>query len=182
VRVFEIIREDAFQDFLARDLSDIGGGKGILGALTGNKDDASTGASPDASSGSNTKISVGNTPNDSGGMPVNGTVTSKFGWRMRGHHNGVDIAVPVGTPVKSPLSGVVSKTGSDNMNGNFVAVKNGNEENLFLHLSKINVSNGQQVKKGDVIGLSGSTGHSTGPHLHWEKRVAGNAVDPMTTA
>lgn len=119
-------------------------------------------------------------PNDSGGKPVNGPVSSPFGHRARGQHNGTDFAVPVGTPVQSPLSGVVSRTGSDNMNGNFVVVKNGAEENFFLHLSQIKVSNGQQVKKGDIIGLSGNTGLSTGPHLHWEKRIAGRPVDPMS--
>lgn len=120
---------------------------------------------------------------DAGGiglkLPVaGGRISDTFGSRG-GAHNGVDIAVPIGTPVQSPLSGVVSRTGSDNLNGNFVVVKSGNEENFFLHLSQIKVSNGQQIKKGDVVGLSGNTGKSTGPHLHWEKHVAGRPVNPM---
>lgn len=121
-----------------------------------------------------------NVSTDSGGKPVaGGRISDTFGSRG-GAHNGVDIAVPIGTPVQSPLSGVVSRTGSDNLNGNFVVVKSGNEENFFLHLSQIKVSNGQQIKKGDVVGLSGNTGKSTGPHLHWEKHISGRPVNPMS--
>jgi murein DD-endopeptidase MepM/ murein hydrolase activator NlpD len=121
-----------------------------------------------------------NTTSDTSGMPVNAAAGSPFGMRNGKPHNGTDFPVPTGTPVKSPESGVVSRTGSDNMNGNFVVIKSGGNEHFLLHLSKINVSNGQTVKQGEVVGLSGNTGHSTGPHLHWEKHVSGRPVNPMS--
>jgi murein DD-endopeptidase MepM/ murein hydrolase activator NlpD len=117
---------------------------------------------------------------DSSGKPVDAPAGSPFGMRKGRPHNGTDFPVPVGTPVKAPESGVVSRTGSDNMNGNFVVIKSGNNEHFLLHLSKINVSNGQTIKQGQVVALSGNTGHSTGPHLHWEKHVAGQPVNPMS--
>lgn len=158
--------------------------RGLIGSGPQGLDMVAQGtADPEQSADGTPQQSADGTPmpqqgNAPGGMPVSGTVTSPFGSRG-GTHNGTDIAVPVGTPIQAPQDGVVSRTGSDNMNGNFVVVKTGNEENLFLHLSKIGVSNGQQVKKGQVIGLSGNTGKSTGPHLHWEKHVSGRPVDPM---
>ena len=120
------------------------------------------------------------TTSDTSGKPVNAAAGSPFGMRNGKPHNGTDFPVPTGTPVKSPENGVVSRTGSDNMNGNFVVIKSGNTEHFLLHLSKINVSNGQTVKQGEVVGLSGNTGHSTGPHLHWEKHISGRPVNPMS--
>ena len=112
-------------------------------------------------------------------LPVNGPVSSPFGRRSSGMHLGTDFAVPIGTPVKAPQDGVVSRSGSDNMNGTFVEINSGGVIHSLLHLSQSKVSSGQQVKKGQVVGLSGNTGYSTGPHLHWSKRVAGRPVDPM---
>lgn len=112
--------------------------------------------------------------------PVNARSGSPFGPRHGEAHNGTDFPVPQGTPVRAPQSGIIARTGSDNMNGNFVVVKSGSNEHFLLHLSKINVSNGQRVNKGEVVGLSGNTGRSTGPHLHWELHVAGRPVDPMS--
>jgi murein DD-endopeptidase MepM/ murein hydrolase activator NlpD len=113
-------------------------------------------------------------------LPVNGPVSSPFGRRSSGMHLGTDFAVPIGTPIKAPQDGVVSRTGSDNMNGTFVEINSGGVVHSLLHLSQSKVTSGQQVKKGQVVGLSGNTGHSTGPHLHWSKRVAGRPVDPMS--
>jgi murein DD-endopeptidase MepM/ murein hydrolase activator NlpD len=112
------------------------------------------------------------------GKPVDAKPGSPFGLRNGKPHNGTDFPVPVGTPVKAPQDGVVTKTGNDSMNGIHVVIRSGDNEHFLLHLSKINVSNGQRVKQGEVVALSGNTGHSTGPHLHWEKHVAGHAVDP----
>lgn len=120
------------------------------------------------------------TTSDTSGKPVNAAAGSPFGMRNGKPHNGTDFPLPTGTPIKSPENGVVSRTGSDNMNGNFVVIKSGNTEHFLLHLSKINVSNGQTVKQGEVVGLSGNTGHSTGPHLHWEKHISGRPVNPMS--
>jgi murein DD-endopeptidase MepM/ murein hydrolase activator NlpD len=112
-------------------------------------------------------------------LPVSGPVSSPFGRRSSGMHLGTDFAVPIGTPIKAPQDGVVSRTGSDNMNGTFVEINSGGVIHSLLHLSQSKVTSGQQVKKGQVVGLSGNTGNSTGPHLHWSKRVAGRPVDPM---
>jgi murein DD-endopeptidase MepM/ murein hydrolase activator NlpD len=112
--------------------------------------------------------------------PVNASPGSPFGPRHGQAHNGTDFPVPQGTSVRAPQSGIISQTGSDKMNGNYVVVKSGSNKHFLLHLSQINVSNGQRVNKGEVVGLSGNTGHSTGPHLHWELHVAGSPVDPMS--
>jgi murein DD-endopeptidase MepM/ murein hydrolase activator NlpD len=112
-------------------------------------------------------------------LPVNAPITSPFGKRSSGMHFGTDFGVPIGTPVKAPQDGIVSRTGSDSMNGTFVEINSGGTIHSLLHLSQSKVTTGQQVKKGQVVGLSGNTGHSTGPHLHWSKRVAGRPVDPM---
>lgn len=115
-------------------------------------------------------------------MPVNGRITTQFGAATPlGSHPGVDIAVPVGTSVASPEAGIVSKVGNDRTAGLYVnlSTTTGKLSNRFLHLSKINVQQGQQVSAGQSIGLSGTTGFSTGPHLHWEKYVNGQPVDPL---
>lgn len=124
---------------------------------------------------------MGNTtgaPSSGSGKPVDARPGSPFGPRNGRAHNGTDFPVPIGTPVKAPQDGVITKTGNDRMNGIHVVIRSGDNEHFLLHLSKINVSNGQRVKQGDVVALSGNTGHSTGPHLHWEKHVAGRPVDP----
>lgn len=116
-------------------------------------------------------------------MPVDAPVSSKFGYRTsvgKAHnHNGTDFAVPVGTPVKAPQSGMIINTGSGDGRGTYIELKSNGVVHKFFHLSKINVSQGQQVKQGEVIALTGNTGYSTGPHLHWEKHIAGRPVDPM---
>ena len=112
-------------------------------------------------------------------------VSSNFGMRvhpvlggMRGH-KGLDMAAPSGTPIYATADGLVSKAEWFSSYGNFVAIGHGSElETRFGHLSRIAVSAGQRVRKGDLIGYVGSTGRSTGPHLHYEVRVAGQAVDP----
>jgi hypothetical protein len=113
--------------------------------------------------------------------PVNGTITSPFGRRSRGQHDGVDIAVPIGTPVKCPTGGTVKGSGyTRGSQGNFVTVVGDNGEvHKFFHLSKVMVRAGSRVTQGQVVGLSGNSGRSTGPHLHWEKHVSGYPVNPI---
>jgi murein DD-endopeptidase MepM/ murein hydrolase activator NlpD len=118
------------------------------------------------------------------GLPVKAKVSSPFGYRSsvgKGHnHNGTDFAVPVGTPVVAPADGVIVSAGNNGGGeGIFVILNAGNAVHKFFHLSKILVSPGQRVKRGETVGLSGNTGYSTGPHLHWEKHIAGRPVDPM---
>ncbi|MBO0749175.1 MAG: M23 family metallopeptidase [Porphyrobacter sp.] len=118
--------------------------------------------------------------------PVQGfRVTSAFG--MREHpilggtrlHEGMDLAVPAGTPIEAPADGVVEKASWFGSYGNFIEIAHGgNMETRFGHLSSYNVVAGQQVHKGDVIGYVGTTGRSTGPHLHYEVRIGGEPVDP----
>lgn len=113
------------------------------------------------------------------GLPVKGPISSGFGRRPRGMHYGTDFAVPTGTPIVAPEDGVVWMAGWNGDAGLMVAINSGNVQHKLMHLSKIKVSPGEKVKKGQVVALSGNTGLSTGPHLHWSKYVAGKPVDPM---
>ncbi|HIJ86481.1 MAG TPA: M23 family metallopeptidase [Desulfuromonadales bacterium] len=116
---------------------------------------------------------------------VGGTITSKVGMRIDPldgawrHHNGVDIAIPAGTPVNSVASGVVVYSGSRSGYGNTVVVEHDNGIlTLYAHNSRIMVAEGQQVATGSTLALSGSTGRSTGPHLHFEAWQAGTNITP----
>ena len=101
-------------------------------------------------------------------------------WRA---HNGTDFAAATGTPARTVGDGVVAFAGVQNGFGNVVFIKHqNNHETVYAHLSKINVQQGQSVSQGQVIGLVGSTGWATGPHLHFEVRVNGVQQDPMATA
>src|SRR5215217_1310752 len=112
-------------------------------------------------------------------MPVKGTKTSGFGPRGGRNHDGVDIAAPSGTPVHAAACGVVTTRGVQSGYGNIVCIDHGSGfTTCYAHLSGFNVRNGQQVHAGDVIGYVGTTGHSTGPHLHFETRVNGQARNP----
>ena len=110
------------------------------------------------------------------------TFTSGFGYQpRRGYeHGGVDIAGAVGTPIITPMTGVVSAAGwNDGGYGNWVIVKSGSTEMIFGHMYQTPpVKAGQQIKAGTVVGGIGSTGRSTGPHLHWTITVDGRKVDP----
>lgn len=117
-------------------------------------------------------------------LPVDGPVSSPFGHRTtvgKAHgHNGTDFAVPTGTQVVAPESGVVTGAGSGSGGeGIYVTLDTNRTVHKFFHLSKILVQVNDQVNTGDVLALSGNTGYSTGPHLHWETHVAGTPVDPM---
>lgn len=101
-------------------------------------------------------------------------------WRK---HNGVDYAAPTGTPVRTVGDGIVDFAGWQNGYGNVVEVKHSNDRStVYAHLSRIDVRKGQRVEQGLRIGAVGSTGWSTGPHLHFEFRVNGNHQDPMRIA
>jgi murein DD-endopeptidase MepM/ murein hydrolase activator NlpD len=101
-------------------------------------------------------------------------------WRK---HNGVDYAAPTGTPVRSVGDGVVEFAGQQNGYGNVVQIKHANDRGtLYAHLSRIDVRQGQRIEQGVRIGAVGSTGWSTGPHLHFEFRVNGAHQDPLRIA
>jgi murein DD-endopeptidase MepM/ murein hydrolase activator NlpD len=112
--------------------------------------------------------------------PVNGTITSPFGYRWGRMHEGIDISVPEGTPVRAAKPGSVILAAYTGGYGNYTCVDHGGGlSSCYAHQSSFAVSPGDQVAQGDVIGYSGNTGSSTGPHLHFEIRVNGTAVDPL---
>jgi murein DD-endopeptidase MepM/ murein hydrolase activator NlpD len=121
------------------------------------------------------------TPSSAGLVwPVSGPITSPFGWRWGRMHEGIDIGVAEGTPIHAAAAGTVIYCGWEEGYGNFVVLDHGNNlATAYGHQSRIAVTCGQHVEQGDVIGYVGCTGHCTGPHLHFEVRVNGNAVDPM---
>jgi murein DD-endopeptidase MepM/ murein hydrolase activator NlpD len=111
--------------------------------------------------------------------PVQGTITSKFGWRWGSFHRGIDIGASSGTEIKAADSGVVTFAGWNGGYGNLVKVDHGSTQTWYAHMSKMAVKTGDKVEKGAVIGYVGSTGISTGPHLHFEVHVEGVAKDPL---
>ena len=112
-------------------------------------------------------------------FPVKNIITSPYGWRWERAHRGVDIRLNVGTPVHCAFAGVVRVACPMGAYGNLVVVRHYNGlETAYAHLSKISVKPRQVVQAGDVIGLGGSTGRSTGPHLHFEVRFMYESIDP----
>lgn len=112
--------------------------------------------------------------------PLSGPLTSPFGMRWGALHAGIDIGVPIGTPIHAAAAGTVIFCGQMGGYGNVVLVDHGNGlVSLYGHQDRLACSDGQRVGAGQVIGYSGNTGHSTGPHLHFEVRRNGTPVDPM---
>ncbi|MDA3822330.1 MAG: M23 family metallopeptidase, partial [Bacteroidales bacterium] len=119
-------------------------------------------------------------------VPVTGRITSKYGYRVhpvtkRRHsmHTGIDIAAPKGTPVKAAASGIIKRTRYSGGYGKLIIVQH--EKDLvtyYGHLSAYRVRPGQRVTKGQIIGRVGTSGRSTGPHLHFEVRRGGHPLNP----
>ena len=112
-------------------------------------------------------------------------ISSPFGHRLhptlkkKKFHNGIDVAAPVGTPVLSAQSGTVKVAATDDLNGNYVIVDHGNGvKTSYCHLDALEVVTGDPVTRGGRMGLSGNTGRSTGPHLHFVVRVGRKPLDP----
>ncbi len=118
--------------------------------------------------------------NDGFHMPVDGVVTSRYGWRKGRNHNGIDLNLNTGDPVKAAWAGKVRYAKWNNGGfGNLVIVRHENGlETLYAHLSKINVVPNQEVKAGEIIGLGGNTGRSFGAHLHFEVRFYDLPMNP----
>jgi murein DD-endopeptidase MepM/ murein hydrolase activator NlpD len=125
--------------------------------------------------------SVTSTPSAAGLIwPVSGPITSPFGPRWGSFHSGIDIGVPTGTPIHAAAAGTVIYCGAEGGYGNLVVLDNGgNLATAYAHQSAIAVACGQHVDQGEVIGYVGCTGHCFGPHLHFEVRINGQAVDPL---
>ena len=117
--------------------------------------------------------------------PISGTVTSRFGTRestnkkINGYHTGTDIAVNSGTEILAANSGEVILVSSEGDYGKHLKIQDGDLITLYAHCSKILVKEGQKVNKGEKIALVGSTGNSTGPHLHFEVRYQNRYVNPQ---
>jgi len=119
-------------------------------------------------------------------LPSKGWLVSGFQYRTdpftkkKTWHNGLDISCPSGTPVYAPANGVIIVKGYNGGFGNFLEITHGNGiRTKYGHLSKFNVTKGERVNRGDLIAYVGSTGRSTGPHLHFEIAKDGKSVDPM---
>jgi murein DD-endopeptidase MepM/ murein hydrolase activator NlpD len=112
--------------------------------------------------------------------PVSGPVVSGFGPRWGSFHEGIDIAVPTGTPIRAAASGSVEIAGVEGGYGNYTCVDHGGGlSSCYAHQERILVSVGQEVSQGQIIGITDCTGHCLGPHVHFEIRVNGEAVDPL---
>ena len=118
--------------------------------------------------------------------PVNGVITSPYGYRTHPifgttiYHSGIDIGVDYGTPVQAADGGTVVEAGWGSGYGYAVVIDHGNGlSTLYGHNQELAVSAGQSVSQGQVIAYAGSTGNSTGPHVHFEVRANGDPVDPQ---
>ncbi len=121
-------------------------------------------------------------PTKPSGLPVQGVITAGFhdpAYRAQfgREHEGIDIGVPIGTPVQTTLAGRVVWSGERGAWGQVVAVENGEWLVIFAHLSQVLVKENEIVSVGEIVGLSGSSGNSTGPHVHYEVRCNGVQVD-----
>ena len=113
--------------------------------------------------------------------PVNGVLTSKMGWRWGRVHKGIDIGAALDEPIYAAKGGTVIAAGyNDGGYGNMVRIDHGDgSQTLYAHMNSIAVEAGQEVLAGELIGRVGSTGRSTGPHLHFEISIDGNLADPL---
>ena len=112
--------------------------------------------------------------------PLNGAITSYYGPRWGRMHTGLDIDGTTGQPIVASNSGTVIMAAPYSGYGNCVIIDHGGVQTLYAHMNSINVSQGQQVSQGEIVGTVGATGNVTGDHLHFEVRVNGSPVDPMS--
>jgi murein DD-endopeptidase MepM/ murein hydrolase activator NlpD len=117
--------------------------------------------------------------------PLNGVITSEFGEReatiqgMTTDHKGIDIAAQSGTNIKAAITGTVSVAEQNSEYGKFIKIVNGNVMTVYAHCKELKVKKGDKVKLGQTIATVGSTGNSTGPHLHFEIRLENRYINPQ---
>ena len=121
-------------------------------------------------------------------VPVTGAhISSPYGWRIhptlkvKKFHSGVDLGCPTGTEILATKGGVIAQTGTSDTMGNYIRHNVGKYQVIYMHLSKITCTQGQNVTRGTKIGEVGSTGRSTGSHLHWQIQTldGGTTTNPM---
>jgi len=113
-------------------------------------------------------------------VPLSFPLTSRFGQRGSEFHNGIDVGVPVGTPIIAPASGLVERVYVSGAGGNQLIIKHDNGYTTgYAHLSDTLVWPGSRIRQGQTVALSGNTGRSTGPHLHFTLRYQGELIDPL---
>ena len=119
-------------------------------------------------------------------LPVSGRLSSNYGWRrspfggFRSKHHGIDIAAPQGTPIRVVGPGIVLRSTRWGGYGNMVDIYHGRGVvTRYAHMSRVLVQRGDYLRRGDILGLVGSTGRSTGPHLHFEIRIRDTSVNPL---
>lgn len=119
-------------------------------------------------------------------LPLKGETTSKFGVRIHPisgdlrFHAGIDIAAKSDTPIYSAFDGKIVEAKYDQWNGNYIKIQHDNDiTTVYCHCEKVNVKKGQKIRAGEVIGTVGSTGSSTGPHLHFELRIQNISYNPQ---
>ncbi len=113
--------------------------------------------------------------------PVTGTISSRYGYRGREFHPAIDIAAPYGRTVRAAEAGVVTRAGRYYGYGRVITIRHeGGMETLYAHNSRLLVSEGDRVEREQPIALIGTSGRSTGPHLHFEVHINGRAVNPLT--
>ena len=186
---------EVFQDLFDQELSNHmlseGNGLGLVGSLTGEEaiQPQSANYMPLGVQNYSRKEvpaeAVAHVHNHADKVPVKGRLSSSFGTRVdpitgaTRSHNGMDIAAPEGADIRAVRDGVVRHAGVSPSYGNFIIIDHGDGlETRYAHCSKLMVENGDKVRAGERIGSVGSTGRSTGPHLHLEVRQDGEALDP----
>ncbi|MFJ3674017.1 M23 family metallopeptidase [Streptomyces sp. NPDC090106] len=164
--------------------SDTGSGTASdTGPVTAPPDsEADEGSEAHSGSGSGAARNTGTATAPVKGYVITSSYAEAGNWTT-GHHTGIDLAVPVGTPVAAVLPGLVLMASTDASYGHYVLIRHAeNEYTLYAHLSRLDVQRGATVTAGQRIGLSGATGNVTGPHLHFEVRaepVFGSDIDPV---
>lgn len=134
----------------------------------------------EANTAQNITLSRGATVNSFVSFPAKGTITSAFGMRWGKMHNGIDIGAPMGNPIYAVMDGKIICAEWEDGYGKVIKIDHGvGVQTVYGHCNNIDVNVGQQVKKGEKIGEVGSTGRSTGPHVHFEVRVEGVPQNPV---